>query len=321
MIKVVFFGTPPYVIPVLDKLSKNYKITAVVTQPPKLVGRKQFREFSAVDTWAHKKKVPIFFEPAKIVEKKIEADFGILAAYGEFVPKNVINYFPHGILNIHPSLLPAWRGASPVQASILSGEGIGATVIKLDNELDHGPIISKFKDEVTQEDTTDSLRDRLFDRSAQFLIDLIPNYLNRKIIPKEQDHTQATYTTQIKKADGFIKPEYLKAAMEGKVIKEDWTMGWIKNFSLEPSAISLARFIRAMYPWPGAWTEVHLTQDSSAKADLKPKTENKKRLKILKAHVEEVSSIKLKLDTVQLEGKNPVTWEEFTRGYPEASLG
>ena len=316
MIKIVFFGTPEYVVPVLDKLSKSYKVTAVVTQPPKLVGRKQFREFSAVDTWAHKKKVPIFFESAKIIEKKIEADFGVLAAYGEFVPQNVINYFPQGILNIHPSLLPAWRGASPVQASILSGTGVGATVIKLDSELDHGPIISSFKDEALPGDTTESLRNKLFERSGEFLIDLLPNYLSGRVMPKAQDHSLATYTTQIKKADGMIPGTYIKAAMEGKTIDEDWKINWIKDFSLEPTTKDLSLFIRAMQPWPGAWTEVVLNEENK----------ETKRLKILAAHAEEVGFNKEKaierlvLDSVQLEGKNPVSWEEFTRGHPEAKL-
>src|SRR3989304_6122301 len=96
--KIVFFGTPDYVLPVLETLHKAFK--------------------SAADEWAYSKKIPIFFKPEDIVEKKVKADLGILASYGAIIPKSAIDYLKFGILNIHPSLLPQWRGASPVQATI-----------------------------------------------------------------------------------------------------------------------------------------------------------------------------------------------------------
>ena len=283
MAKIIFFGTPDYVLPILDTLAKNHEIVGVVTQPPKIVGRERLKQFSAVDTWAHKKRVPIYFEAAKIIEEKIDTDLGILAAYGEFIPKNVISYFKYGILNVHPSLLPKYRGASPVQAAIIANEKVtGVSIIKLDEEMDHGPILSQFKEDVLATDTSGSLRERLFRRSAQFLADLIPSYLNRKIKPKEQDHDNATFTKILKKEDGFIDLNKTEAAFA-------------------------ERFIRSRHPWPVAWTLLRL--DSSGQAQ--------KRLKILKAHVEEE---KLILDEVQLEGKKPVSWQQFKEGYPEVKF-
>ncbi len=303
--KIIFFGTPEFVLPVLDQLSKAHQITAVVTQPPRLVGREQFRQFSAVDTWAYKKHIPIFFEPAKIVEENVEADLGVLAAYGEIIPKNVIRHFKFGILNVHPSLLPKWRGASPIQSTIISGElEGGVTIIKLDEKLDHGPIISTFKDEVTTDDTTDSLRRRLFERSGIFLNDLIPVYTGGKVKPKEQDHSKATFCKLIKKADGFIPLEYLSSILEGKASKKSWIIRNMDNYKLTVDAVSIERFIRAMNPWPFAWTEVTIN-------------DRKNRLKILSAHLEDN---KLVLDQVQIEGKNPVTWSQFKEGYPAVMI-
>src|SRR3972149_7895979 len=135
---IVFFGTPDYVVSVLEKLHKEFKakteppIAALVTQEPKLSGRKQFNSFSPVDTWAYQHKKLIFFDPIDIVNKNIAADIGVLASFGKIIPDAVINHFKYGIINIHPSLLPNWRGSSPVQASIISGEKTtGVTFMKL----------------------------------------------------------------------------------------------------------------------------------------------------------------------------------------------
>src|SRR5688572_6648077 len=112
MLKVIFFGTPDYVLPVLEDLYKYHKLVAVVTQPPRLAGRKQIKTFSPVDHWAHKRKIPVFTE---LREKLPEANLGVVAAYGKIIPKHTIEHFTNGILNIHPSLLPKYRGASPIQ--------------------------------------------------------------------------------------------------------------------------------------------------------------------------------------------------------------
>lgn len=304
--KIIFFGTPQYVLPVLKALSKTFRtkeegapIEAVVTQKPKPTGRSQELTYSPVDDWAHEKKIPIFFEPEKIGH--VKADIGILAAFGKIIPKPIIEHFPSGILNIHPSLLPKFRGASPVQAAILSGETTtGVTVMKLDEKLDHGKIVSNFKEEIKITDTTESLRQRLFERSAQFLVDLIPAYISGKINPKAQDDKKAILTKTLKKNDGFIKPEFFKSAIAGKSLDEKWEIGFIENFSLKPSPESIDKFIRAMYPWPAAWTFVSLNNG-------KPK-----RLKIISAKLE---NEKLIPEKVQLEGKNEVTWKEFESGY------
>lgn len=319
--RIVFFGTPDYVLPVLTSLHKTFKgkstdspIAAVVTQKPRPAGRKQTLAYSPIDTWAHKKNVPKYYHGNDLLENKLKADVGILASYGAIIPKKVINIFPYGILNIHLSLLPKFRGASPVRATLVTGDESGVTIIKIDEKLDHGPIISQFQEKVKAQDTTDSLRARLFSKSAEVIKILLPAYLKGKITLKEQDHKSATFTTLVKKADGFIPPKYLRVALKGEKIKGEWKIPFIKNYSLNPTPYTLERFIRAMQPWPVSWTYVQL--------NAKLKTQNSKRLKILKAHLEpfqatsyKLPAAKLVLDGVQLEGKNPVSWKQFQEGY------
>ncbi|OGM08225.1 hypothetical protein A2Z67_06380 [Candidatus Woesebacteria bacterium RBG_13_36_22] len=314
--KLVFFGTPDYVIPVLEFLHKKFKskterspIEAVVTQAPKPQGRKKELSFSPVDTWAYRKGIAKFFNPTDLIKNKINADLGILASYGEIIPFEVINHFPHGILNIHPSLLPLWRGSSPVQAMIISKDQAGVTILKVDDKLDHGPIICQFKDEVLPEDTTDTLRNRLFKRSGEILATLIPAYIAGKITPRKQDESSATYTREIKKDDAFIPAKFIKAASQGRTSKSIWKMNFMKDFTSHYSPITIHNFIRAMQPWPVAWTNIRIKNQ-----DL--------RIKILKSHLEPITNHKpqttnqkLVFDSVQLEGKSPVSWKQFKEGY------
>jgi methionyl-tRNA formyltransferase len=320
--RIVFLGTPIYVVPVVQELYKAFRsrsgespIIAVVTQKPKPAGRKQQLEFSEIDHWAHKHKVPIYFDPRKIVEKRVEADVAVLASYGEIIPSSVIKHFPHGIVNIHPSILPKFRGASPVQGAIMAGEmTTGVSFIQLDEKLDHGPIISQFKEEIKSDDTTENLRNRLFERSAEVLPKLLEAHVAGKTELHEQDHNAATFTTQIRKDHGYIDPKFLISAYKGRTLVGKWEIPFIKNndgssFKTHYSPLTIDRFIRAMQPWPVAWSNV----------EIRDKKQEIRRLKIHKAHLEKnlvTSHLSLVPDTVQLEGKNPVSWRQFTEAYP-----
>lgn len=306
--KIVFFGTPDFVIPVLSKLCETYNtprekgVIGVVTQPPKPAGRERMLQYSAVDNWAFKKKLNLITD----INEVPSADLGVCAAYGAIIPQRVIDLFKHGILNVHPSLLPKYRGASPIQAAMVAGESeTGVTILKMDNELDHGPIVSSFVEEIGKDDTNEILRGRLFARASEFLIGLIPGYIENKIKIKEQDHTKASFCRALEKVDAFIDPGHLARAMEGKVLKEEWKIEFINEYTQRPSAENIERFIRAMDPWPGAWTNIDIGDGSV------------RRLKILAAHVEEE---KLVLEQVQLEGKGPVRWKQFLEGYPSFKL-
>ncbi len=282
--KIVFFGTPNYVLPILTKLHKTFvtgpgrsPVVAVVTQPPRPIGRKQIITYSPIDKWAHEHKIPIFYSSDELIEANLDIELGVLASYGEIIKSEVINLFPQGILVIHPSLLPKYRGASPVPAAIKNGDKVsGVSIIKMDAKMDHGPIVAQFKEDILPDDTTESLRDRLFARSADVLVETLEPYIQNKIKPKAQNHDEATFTKLTKKEDGFIDLS--------KTSPQDGE-----------------RFVRAMYPWPGAWTYLP----------------NQKRLKIIKAHLE---GEKLVPDEVQLEGKEPVTYKQFKEAYPQFAI-
>jgi methionyl-tRNA formyltransferase len=289
--KIVFFGTPEYVLPILTRLHKEFvtgpgksPIVAVVTQSPKPIGRKQYLSYSPIDRWAHEHKISTFYSSADLLKAKPDVEIGILASYGEIIKKDVIDLFPQGILVVHPSLLPTYRGASPVPEAIKNGDEItGVTILRMDEKLDHGPIVSQFKEDVLASDTSDVLRNRLFEKSAEVLVETIMPYIQGKIKLKKQDEEAATYTKLVTKQDGFID---LK----------------------EKSGVEAERFIRAMHPWPGAWTLLHFPGASEGQA---------KRLKLLKSHLDEAG--KLILDEVQLEGKLPVTAKQFVSAYPQFS--
>lgn len=280
--KIVFFGTPEYVLPILKAVHKKFvtgpgvsPIVAVVTASPKPVGRKQILNYSPIDKWSHERKIPCYYSAAELLDENLDAEIGILASYGEIIRREVINLFPQGILVIHPSLLPKYRGASPVPEAIKDGETkTGVSIIKMDEKMDHGPIVTQFEDDILPTDTSQTLRDRLFARSADVLVETLMPYIKQKIKPKTQDDNEATYTKLLTKQDGFID---LSAS--------------------EP--VYAERFIRAMQPWPSAWTILP----------------NEKRLKLLKSHLGEGGN--LVLDEVQLEGKDPVSYKQFSQAYPE----
>ena len=274
--RIIFFGTPDYVVPILNKLHKYHEIVAVVTQPPKPVGRDKIITYSAVDTWAYKRRlsssggkkyIPKFFDFSELPQ----ADMGVCASFGMIIPKDVLNLFKYGVLNIHPSLLPQFRGSSPVPATLISGTNpTGVSIIKMNENLDQGPILTQFKEDVLDTDTNETLRNRLFEKSADVLVEMIPAYVENKIKLKPQDDTKATFTKTITKKDGFVD-----------LTKDD--------------PIITERKFRAYTPWPGIWTLL-----------------NGKRLKILKCHTEEH---KLILEEVQLEGKKPTVWKVFKRAF------
>lgn len=280
--KIIFFGTPDYVVPILDKLHKYHEIVAVVTQSPKPMGREKVLTYSAVDTWAHKKHIPKFFEYSELPE----ADMGVCASFGMIIPQAVLDKFKHGIINVHPSLLPMFRGSSPIQATLIAGiSPTGVSIIKMSNKLDAGPILTQFKEDVLENDTNETLRSRLFSRSAEVLINLIPNYSKGKIKLKPQDESKMTMTKMIKKEDGYVD-----------LYKDSHSIKDADSHEL------IWRKFRAYSPWPGIWTKI-----------------NEKRLKILKCRFENPISGtvngKLIIDEVQPESKNPTNWNVFRRTY------
>lgn len=236
MTNIVFFGTSEFGAIILEKLiqADTTKPVLVVTMPDKPSGRKGELIPPPVKEVAVKYNIPVSQEEeiesqrAKIEE--LHPDFLVLAAYGAIVPKEILDIPRYGALNVHPSLLPKYRGPSPVQSAILDGEEkTGVTIIRMDEEIDHGPIVvQKELTEFIGNFTSLELKEKLASLGAQLLVDAIPSLVEGNILPKEQEHAKATYTEKIQREDGEI----------------DWSK----------PAVYIERQVRAFYPWPGAFT-------------------------------------------------------------------
>jgi methionyl-tRNA formyltransferase len=213
-LKIAFFGTPQFAITILDEL-KNAGIvpSLIVTVPDKPQGRGLTLTAPPVKVWAQKNSLNII-QPGNLKQNPQIAtlsnqawDLFIVAAYGKIIPENILEIPKYKTLNVHPSLLPDWRGPSPVEASILNDESeTGVTIMRLDEEMDHGPIVSQalISSYDTWPITAPVLEDNLAHAGGKLLAETIPNWINGKYKEKPQDHSQATYCQKITKNDGLI---------------------------------------------------------------------------------------------------------------------
>jgi methionyl-tRNA formyltransferase len=236
---ILFFGTPEFSLPTFNSLIKeNYGIAGVITNPDEPAGRKQILTPPPLKVLAQRHKIPVFQPQALDIKNRVSdipaATLYIVAAYGKILPKAIIELPKYGALNIHPSLLPRWRGPAPIQYAILRGDTeTGVSIIKMDELMDHGPIIasSKFQSagwRINSKITYPELHDKLAELGAELLIETLPGWLRGEITPIPQDDSKATYSKILKRDDGRI----------------DWTR----------AAEELERLIRAFNPWPGTWS-------------------------------------------------------------------
>lgn len=228
--KIIFLGTPEISVKILESLLKeNYEIVLVITSPDKPVGRKQIMTPPPVKVFAEKNNLKVI-QPEKqgadVLEEiqKSGALLGVVVAYGHIIPQSIIDSLPKGFLNIHYSLLPEFRGASPVEQSILSGQKeTGVTIQKLVFRLDAGPIVAVEKFPLDNQITTPELKEKLTEVGAELLTKILPDYLEGKIEPVEQDESKATHCKKISKADGEIK---MSDTDESKWTKYRAYFGW-----------------------------------------------------------------------------------------------
>ncbi|PIR79772.1 MAG: hypothetical protein COU25_03640 [Candidatus Levybacteria bacterium CG10_big_fil_rev_8_21_14_0_10_35_13] len=213
-ISIIFFGTSDFVNPVLNKLKENFDVVKVINSPQQ---------------WNN-----------KTIEQlsNLNPDLFVVVSYGQILPKKLLDIPKLAAINIHPSLLPKYRGSTPVQTAILNGDKTtGVTIIKLDEHMDHGPIIEQFEEPILPTDTFESLIQRLFEKSADALVHVIMHYNENKLKP--QNHSKATFTKLLKRDDGYINLSLLE----------------IGNWKLE-----IDRKIRAYYPWPGVWVKTIVSE-------------------------------------------------------------
>jgi methionyl-tRNA formyltransferase len=237
VIRIVFMGTPQFAVPVLRNLIavNDFEVVGVVTQPDRRRGRGQKITFSPVKKLALEEELPIL-QPKSLREegfirrlRGISCEVVVVAAYGKILPPQVLSLPPFGCINVHPSLLPKYRGPSPIAWAILKGEGeTGVTLFLMDEGMDTGPILAQARCPISPQDTRESLSAKLSQIGANLLIETLPRWLDGEIEPQPQNESEATYTRALSKEDGLM----------------DWS---------RPST-ELWHMSRAYYPWPGTYT-------------------------------------------------------------------
>ena len=234
--RVVFMGSPQFAVPPLERLIRGqYQVVAVYTQPDKPAGRGRALVSSPVKraalSWGLPVVQPASLKEAGVVEqlKGFNPDAIVVAAFGQILPPSVLDVPAYGCINIHPSLLPKFRGASPVASAILAGEGFtGVSIMLMDKGLDSGPILARAQIPILAWDSTGSLTSKLSLIGAQLLGEVLLFWLRGELTPQSQDETKASYCQPITKDEGEI----------------DWHL----------PAIDIWRRVRAFHPWPGGYT-------------------------------------------------------------------
>src|ERR1700694_1867370 len=245
MLRIIYMGTPQFAVPPLEALIQGadpgavlpdgYEIVTVITRPDKPVGRGQEIVFSPVKQAALARGIPVWQPGSLKRPENIEAlaaysaDLYIVAAFGQIMPQAVLDFPRYGTLNIHASLLPRYRGVSPISEVILQGENqAGVTIMLIDAGIDTGPILLKRAIPIAEDDTTGSLTAKLATLGASALLAALPLWVAAALQPQPQNEQEASYTHMLRKEDGVI--------------------AWHR------SATTLAREARAYSPWPGFYT-------------------------------------------------------------------
>ncbi len=234
--RIVFFGTPSFAIPTLDALAREHEIALVVAQPDRPAGRGLKMQKPAVVARAEELGLPIA-QPLKIRSDEFLAsiasvapEVGIVIAYGRILPGRLLSIPANGFLNVHGSLLPKYRGAAPIQRAIAAGESeTGVTIMRVDEELDHGPMLAIETTEIGPDERLPAVSERLAELGADAMLRVLRNLARGAAIDRQQDHARATQAAKIEKSEGLV--------------------------TFEESAAEIYNRFRAFDPWPGLFVE------------------------------------------------------------------
>ncbi len=313
-LRIVFMGTPAFAVPTLDALANaGYNIIGVYTQPDRRSGRGRRYTPSPVKRAAQARSIPVF-QPASLRRdadarrqlRLLAPQLIVVAAYGLFLPPETLAVPPLGALNIHPSLLPRYRGPSPVAAAILNGDTTtGVSIMQIDEGMDSGPILAQRQTPIRDDEAADALTHRLFAMGAALLADILPRWTAGEITPQPQDENAVVVTHLLSRQDGAI----------------DW----------QQPASHIARQVRAYHPWPSSFTRwrnrqlkiLQASADHTSRAPSVPAPPGKV------APLPDGISVScgegmLRLQRVQLEGRQALDIADFLKGYPdfaESQLG
>lgn len=299
-----FFGSSDFSIPVLRNILKKYKPEIIFTLPAKPKGRGHKLEPNIVYSFALKNKLPVL-EIANFENFNFKFEFGVIAGFSKIIPIKIFNNFQKGILNIHPSLLPKYRGPNPIREVILNGDKeTGVTIILIDEFIDHGPIIAQEKISLNLKETYKELEQQLGILGGQLFNRIIEQFLNGELTPKLQDDSLATYTKKINKEDGVLR------------VQECYQI-WDRK-------------IRALNPWPGTYIYIKLKNEIKIlkifsikkikEGEVKKEILNK--LKIGEFFVWrnnlclKICDANVLIEELQLQDRKKMSSKEFLNGYP-----
>jgi methionyl-tRNA formyltransferase len=299
--KILFLGAGALGVPSLRTLTadERFEIVAIVTQPDRPVGRHATLTPPPIKSVAQELGIKTILQPEtlkddafreQITTLSTSCDAFLVISYGKILPQWILDLPAHGIINLHPSLLPRWRGTSPIQAAIAAGDAeTGVTIMNIDAEMDHGPIVNVVTTNIGADETGGGLHDRLAELGASILPQTLADYLAGRITPREQDHASATFCGILSRDNGKI----------------DWTQ----------PADAIARLVRAYDPWPGTWTMIDGKRLKILKAHVKT-NDTADTCPVMPCG----DGTWLVLDRVQLEGSAAMTGEDFLKGHAKFLL-
>ncbi len=324
-IKIIFFGTSEFAVPALKYLIQNgYDIIAAVTQPEKPAGRARITMPSPIKKVALESHIPAF-EPHNLKDedffkqfKRLAPDIAVVASYGKIIPKNYLEIPKYGFLNIHPSLLPKYRGPSPIQTAILNGDPVpilstdrhsekvrdwcgagketGVTIMLMDDKIDHGPILSSKSYCLLPTTYYTQAEKELAELGGELLLEVLQKYIAGEIKPKEQDHSQATFTKMLTREDGKI--------------------------SWHRSAQEIYNQVHALNPEPGTWTTwksnvFNITEVQPRYTEVEPRYSPGIVVDIGNNIAVATKKCYLILKQIQLEGGKVMDVRSFVNGHPD----
>lgn len=303
---LIFLGTPDFAVPSLQQLlAAGADIRLVVTQPDRPKGRGKKLSPTPVKVLAENSRLPIY-QPERIKEHDAIAEIhrhaascAVLVAYGQLLPKAFLGAFPLGVLNVHASLLPCYRGAAPIQRALLAGESkTGVTIMLLDEGMDSGPVLAQRELPISVEDNSGALHEKLARAGAELLVETLEKWRTGLIRPHPQDHSAATYAPPIK--------------------KEELRLNW------QLPAGQLVNAVRAFDPWPGAYAFYQEKRLKCYRARLLEWRSEGRPGEILGIVDERLAVLGgdgavLGIGDLQLEGQRRLTATDFLRGHPVSS--
>jgi len=300
---IAFFGTPQFAVPSLERLiASRHEVRGVVTQPDKPRGRGQKVVDSPVKAAAVAHGLPVF-QPERLRDPQVaetltgwSPDLGVVAAYGKLIPGDLLGLPRFGMINVHASLLPKYRGASPVHRAVIDGqEQTGVTIMQMVEALDAGDMLARVTRPIRPDETSDQVERDLADLGAQLLVDVVDRIEAGTTTPEPQDDGASTYAPRLTKEDGLV----------------DWTL----------AAVRIHNRVRGLYPWPHAYAyldgariillKTHVVNDSTSAQPGKVVDVTRDSIRVATGHGGVIA-----IDELQAEGKRPMRTRDFLAGRP-----